>query len=300
MISYTPTLDTISGCLLGLALGDAIGAPFEGMPPGNYSPWSDREFLRYTDDTEMMINMLRAILVNKGVDTETIARYFYEGLNPKRGYGPGTLKVLSLIKEGMPVHIAAKSVFPEGSFGNGAAMRVAPLGLVFYGDESELEDAVKRVSIATHTHPFAIDGARVIALSVSYLVNRRDISALPGYLLQRSFTQEFTDRLERVSYALKKRVSKRWVVENLGTGVIATESVPTALYAFLRYGKDFKELISFCISLGGDTDTISAMAGALSGTMTGKAALPFDFINRLENRGLIEELSNRLYEMVLS
>ncbi|NOY64700.1 MAG: ADP-ribosylglycohydrolase family protein, partial [Nitrospirae bacterium] len=122
------------GCLAGLALGDALGADFEGMPPGEY-PVDCSAPLHYTDDTEMMINLTESLLEMECVLPENMARHFIEGLNPWRGYGPGTLRVLSLIKSGVPIDRATTMVFKEGSKGNGAAMRVAPIGLLYWYDD---------------------------------------------------------------------------------------------------------------------------------------------------------------------
>ncbi len=296
----TPSFEVFSGCLLGLALGDALGAPFEGMPPGNYSIDCMDGILSYTDDTEMMINLLRAIIDFEDVETSLVAKYFAEGLNPERGYGPGTLRVLALVRQGIPVDRAVRSVFPEGSYGNGAAMRVAPLGLLYFGDEERLEEAVIRASKATHVHPVAIDGARVVALAVSYVMRGYELSELPEYLVSKVDTDIFADKLEKVNFALKHSVTKEWVIQNLGTGVAASESVPTAIYAFLGFGRDFERMINFCIGLGGDTDTISAMAGALSGTMLSEKGLPENCLKRLEHYQQIKEIGKRLYERLFN
>ena len=168
-----------TGCLLGSALGDALGASFEGMPPEEYS-YSCEEPLVYTDDTEMMLNLTESITSSGDLVPEEIARSFVQGLNPWRGYGPGTLEVLSLIKRGIPFEEASRMVFPEGSLGNGAAMRVAPVGLIFWWDKDRLLKAAAKASIPTHVHPLGIEGARVMAYAIGLILRGTKRTDMPG------------------------------------------------------------------------------------------------------------------------
>ncbi len=288
-----------TGCLLGLALGDALGAPFEGMPPGNHIPQCNG-FLRYTDDTEMMINLSESILETGDISRQSIAEHFCSSLTPTRGYGPGTLKVLSLIKSGVPIEDATRKVFPDGSLGNGAAMRVAPLGLLYHWNERLLTDAVSRVSTVTHVHPVAIDGAMAIALTVGALLRETVTESLLEYLVARMQTNIMKQKLESISRLLSFDISKEQIIEELGHGVLTHESVPTAIYAFFRFGDDFMETMRFCIGLGGDTDTIAAMAGALTGVYLSDNGLPDECLEKLENYSRIKGLAERLYSLSLS
>ncbi len=299
MISINPDEASFTGCLLGLALGDALGAPFEGAPPGHYRPDCHRE-LTYTDDTEMMINLARALIECDRVSRHEIARYFAENHNPSRGYGSGTLKVLSLVKKGAELDRAVRAFFPEGSFGNGAAMRVAPVGLRYYRDEVRLEKAIIESALATHAHPLGIDGARMIALSVAAVLRGMPLEELPDFLTQRAETSEFQDAMKMVSRAIKGSLKTEELIYLLGNSVASHRSVPTAIYAFVKYGNDFLDTITFCLSLGGDTDTIAAMAGALSGCLVKEAQLPEVCLERLEHRELIRTLASQIYLRSLS
>ncbi|RMG68684.1 MAG: hypothetical protein D6710_09835 [Nitrospirae bacterium] len=290
-----PSIQSFKGCLTGLALGDALGAPFEGLPPGNYRP-DCRSPLIYTDDTEMMINLARALTEVEEPSTATIARYFAEGLNPERGYGEGALRVLGLVREGMAVERAVRAVFPEGSYGNGAAMRVAPVGLLYWQDEERIKEMVERSAHATHVHPLAVEGAMMIALSIGYILRGGERTGLIEYLLGRAETEEFRGSLRKCLSSVLKGIDEGWVVKELGNSVAAHRSVPAAVYSFVMLGDDFMGLVRFCVSLGGDTDTISAMAGALSGALLGMEGLPVDCIRRLEHQALIESLAERLYD----
>lgn len=290
----TPDETSFTGCLLGLALGDALGAPHEGKPPGMHIP-DCSSTLTYTDDTEMMINLARAILECTTLSRQEIVRYFASNYNPARGYGGGTLKVLSLVKDGLQVDVAVRSVFPEGSYGNGAAMRVAPVGLAFYRDEELLEHAIRESALATHVHPVGVDGARMMALSVAFVLRGRPVEELTEYLSKKAQTPEFKKALDRLKITISGNPSPKELIEILGNSVASDRSVPTAIYAFLKHGRDFMKTISFCLSLGGDTDTIAAMAGALSGCLVKEEGLPGECLKRLEDRSKISSLAKGLY-----
>jgi poly(ADP-ribose) glycohydrolase ARH3 len=97
--------------------------------------------------------------------------------------------------------------------------------------------------------------------------------------------------------ALLNKVDKARVVAELGNGVEAFNSVPTAIYSFLSHTQSFEEAILFAVSLGGDTDTIAAMAGAISGAYLGVGSIPDKWRSKLENRAYIEELAGVLYDV---
>lgn len=284
------------GTLLGLALGDALGAPVEGMPPGEYKiPATD--ILRYTDDTEMMINLSECLVECQDFTPENVADYYLKNLNPSRGYGPGALKTLSLIKEGVPIKEANRKVFLEGSIGNGAAMRVAPVGLAYRNVAPEdLKNSVDIASLPTHAHPVSREGAFIIAFTIS-LVIKGLIHAEILHVIEAHLTQPLLiDKIKTLKNMLTNSPHKKEVIKRLGNGVFTNESVPTALYAFLKYGQDFLEMIRFTISLGGDTDTISAMAGALSGALVGEEGLPAGFLKKLEDADKIRQLADGLLD----
>lgn len=288
--------DRFTGCLLGLALGDAMGAPFEGSPPGDKDLSRLPRVLRYTDDTEMAMGVAQSLSEAGGLDEEHLARTFVSNFHAGRGYGPGTIAVLGLIERGVPWRQANRAVFSRGSFGNGAAMRAGPLGLFFYADARRLREATYAASSVTHDHPLAKEGALIVTFAVSQVV----LEKTPGEILEGltglAESDDYRRKLRALRELLKRDEDLEAVVSTLGHGVEAVESVPTALYAFVRYSGDYLRTVRFCASLGGDTDTISAMAGALSGAAVGEEGLPGEFLKRLEDRDKIRDLALALYE----
>src|SRR5262245_7899589 len=159
--------DRFAGSLLGLALGDALGAPHEGGIAGQAVWWllgfGKRDLLRWTDDTEMAMGLAESLIEKRGLNADHLAALWAERADWKRGYGAGTRKLLGIVRAGTPWREASRAVFPEGSFGNGAAMRAAPLGLFFHRDQKELCRAAKLASSITHAHALGIDGGLLIA-----------------------------------------------------------------------------------------------------------------------------------------
>jgi len=286
------------GSMLGLALGDAMGAGFEGAPPGLRDGFTrgGSGQLRWTDDTQMAMGLAGSLAACKGLDADHLARVWADSLAPMRGYGPGALKLLTMIRDGADWRQANRAVFPDGSYGNGAAMRAAPLGLFFHRDATGLLGATENASAITHAHPLGIDGGLVIARGTALaLGDDFDAERFLGVLWDFVATDEFRRRLDVAKEWLGRAPDPGEVVERLGNSVLAHESAVTAVHLFLRFEQDFVAMIDFAIRLGGDTDTIGAMAGGIFGARNGVAALPEDLLERLEAREELEGLARGLF-----
>jgi len=159
--------DKFVGSILGLALGDALGARYEGGLFGQALWWAlgvgKGDLLRWSDDTEMALGLAKSLIEHRGVDLDHLARTWAENADWKRGYGPGARKLLARIRDGENWRVANRAIFPDGSFGNGAAMRAAPLGLFFHDNATELVRAAESSSSITHAHPLGIEGGVLIA-----------------------------------------------------------------------------------------------------------------------------------------
>ncbi|HEX5269927.1 MAG TPA: ADP-ribosylglycohydrolase family protein [Gemmataceae bacterium] len=299
-------LDRFRGCLLGLAAGDALGGRFEAQSPdwitGRYptpaalvaDPPGDT--LHYTDDTQMAIGVAETLVENLEVLEERLCHHFVANYVPSRGYGRGARCVLEAMEEGQDYRTVAATQFPSGSLGNGGAMRVAPVGLLFHDDLDEVWEQARRSALPTHTHPLGIEGAQLLAVAVALCLRPTefDRAAFFEELLRRCQSDEYRGRLERAAAAQSPED-----VARLGNGIKAPESVPTAIALFASAPESYTEVVGRAILLGGDTDTIAAMAGALSGAYLGVEAIPAALLHRLEDdvkgRTYIAALAEQLH-----
>jgi len=292
------------GALIGTGVGDALGAPFEGFfpvtPEDIEQVVARLEVLTYTDDTHMMIGVAESLTRNRGFDGEDMARTFaanYE-LEPYRGYGPGPPRIFRMISAGVAWDEAAQRLYHGGSYGNGSAMRVAPVGVLYHDNPATLREVAYLSSQITHAHQLGKEGAALQAYAIALATNLEPTSALDrgdflAKLINYVSEEVYQEKLIRVE-ALLHHSNKAEVIIELGNGIEAFNSVPTAIYSFLAYPDSFARAVLQAISLGGDTDTIGAMTGAISGAYLGVDAIPSRWRDRLENRRCIEELAERL------
>jgi poly(ADP-ribose) glycohydrolase ARH3 len=334
--------DRFAGALLGTFAGDALGMPVENWPAAKIARTLGRldhfrtaaMWLRgyaivygslydpihsfgraplargtYTDDTQMTIAVAESLAECGGFDGADMARRFVESFDPRRGYGRGTIQAIHVLRRGVPWDKVGPSLFGgTGSFGNGAAMRAAPLALFYNRDPAKLREAVSASSAITHAHPLGIEGALIQAAAIM-LALESGMSGRPiqhtsflATLAERSgpIGEVFSRKLDGVRELLAADPSIADIVDCLGANATAQGSVPAAVYAFLRNSENLKEAIVFAVSLGGDTDTIGAMTGAIAGAYHGATAIPRDWLDALENgpkgRAYVERLANQLFE----
>jgi len=254
----------------------------------------------YTDDTEMMIVLAESLLEHGSVTEERLAQAFLERCNPSRGYGAGTLEVLALWRAGVPVEAAAGRLFGgEGSLGNGAAMRIAPIAVMFADSPDELRAQAERSARLTHAHPLAVDAATVQAAAVAAALRGEDILATARAAAEHAVVRR---QLDRAAALLDSELEPAEVGELLGNSAIGYESVPTAIFAAASQGS-FEQVVSFAVRCGGDTDTLGAMAGALGGAAFGSTSIPARWLDELENgargRRYVERLAGAMAETAM-
>jgi len=305
--------DKFKGAILGCFLGDAFGAGFEGMSPegaiSHLSTLLDKFPRTYTDDTDMTLALAESIVESGKVDPEDIANKFSQLCDLTRGYGIGTIKAVLALRAGTAWDQVSRIVFKKGSFGNGAAMRVSPVGLFFHHNLEALRKAAMDQANVTHTHPLGQWGAVMQASSVGLaflqdprkplkkeeiIIELREI-LWPGPVEY----QKALNEMENI-FAEGKKIEVREIVRRLGNGIEAHRSVPSASYLALAYSPDFQDAIRAAISLGGDTDTIAGMVGAIVGAHVGERGLPTEWVEQLEEgprgRSFVRELAGRLFE----
>lgn len=306
MPDVTPT-DRWRGALLGTALGDAVGAPFEGWPrvsDRDVGRWLDADAaLTWTDDTAMAIGLGRSLVACGGrVDLQHLGDTFAAayGAEPWRGYGAGPPRIFTEARRrGRPyVEVAAGLFGGTGSFGNGGAMRAAPCAVVAAGDLDHAARLARRQALVTHAHELGADGAALQAMAVAVAATT-PTDGLPGAvagLVERVTTTEMRAAVEAV-LDLDGDTAAEVVVPTVGNGIEAVQAVPAALAAFLGHPDDPVAAVTAAVCLGGDADTIAAMAGALAGAHAGATAVPEPLLERLEARTELVALADALADL---
>ena len=273
----------------GLSLGDAFGERFfvkdaedriaaRALPP---APW------RTTDDTAMALGVVEVVdgsgsVLGEGRDAlaRVLARRHAE--EPHRGYGAGAHEILFAIAAGEPWPKAAALPFGgQGSMGNGAAMRVAPLGAYFADDLERVSREARASAEVTHGHPEGQAGAIAVALAAalaSRLGGRRDEvsgSSILEQVVALTPPGETRDGL-RQACAIPFRLSPEAAAHHLGSGyrIVSPDTVPFALWCAARHLGDFEEAMWATVAGLGDRDTTCAIAGGVVALSAGRASSP--------------------------
>ncbi len=300
--------DGARGCLLGASCGDELGAAFEGTPrvdAASLDAWlAASEPVRATDDTVMMRVLARhltsTVACGRDLDEDDLMQAFLRAFrdDPGRGYGPGTARLFEQVFRGKPWREASAGQFSgAGSLGNGGAMRVAPVGLLPL-PLPEVAQLAGRSAAVTHAHPLGTAGAALQACAVALAFRNRPGEAFDreAYLTELSRQVpggDYADRLERIR-ELPYGSSAEDAAARTGNDITALSAVPAAVAAFVSCPDSPARAIRFAIGMGGDTDTIATMAGAIAGARAGESALPVGWLRRLEDPGGLRELADEL------
>jgi len=281
--------------LEGLSFADALGGFFEfnhrvlqtyvaekRLPAGVW---------RYTDDTNMALSIYAVLREYGEINQDALAASFAEHFNPLRGYGAGARRLVSRIREGEDWRTVSKAMFSgTGSYGNGGAMRVAPLGAYFADDLSQVVQQVTLSAEITHAHPEGIAGAIAAAVAAALAHQLRASNERPS-------RQAFIDRV--LPHVPESEVRSRIVrardvadatsvlnaAEMLGngSGVSAQTTVPFTLYIAGEFLDDYERAFWQTASAGGDVDTTCAIACGIVSGYTGTDAIPGEWLTHRED-----------------
>ncbi|MET8680554.1 ADP-ribosylglycohydrolase family protein [Streptomyces sp. NPDC004647] len=269
-----PTLmqrcDRALASLRGLAVGDALGSQF--FVPANYPALKRRELppgiWQWTDDTEMACSVLAVLIDHGRIDQDALALSFAAHHDFDRGYGPAVNRMLRLVREGGDWRELASALFNgQGSWGNGAAMRIAPLGAWYAGDAEQATHQAEISAYTTHQHREAVAGTMAVAAAAA-LVADPDGSAGPEALLARvielvprSAVQAGLRRArDMLDYGDAGTVA---AVLGCGRRTSAHDTVPFTLWAAARHLGDYTQAFWTTAQVGGDVDTTCAIVGGV-------------------------------------
>lgn len=294
----------MSNVLLGTAVGDALGVPFE-TKLSNYEPlvaWDGKTFLgsehhklqpgQYSDDTQMSLMVAESLILNHGFNPDDLAERYVDWMvsGRARGYGKTTLLAVQNLRNGK--HWSESGV--PGSYGNGTAMRAAPFGVYFRNDIQSLIAIAKIDSAITHASEEAEAGAIAIALASAYAVNGDKEG-----LLDELWQLLPDSKVRSTVYSLDSLVDSPYITPEQALRVIGTkgdvrQTVPAALYCFLKFD-NYHDAVLASIKAGGDTDTTAAIVGALFGAKLGVQGINQELVKAVEESDRLIELDSQLY-----
>jgi ADP-ribosyl-[dinitrogen reductase] hydrolase len=295
------------GTLVGCAIGDALGNPFE-MKLASYEPlqqWDGQfkaggtfwkgEAGQYTDDTLMSICLAKSLIQSNGFDPEDIAKEYciwYKSGNT-RGIGNTTAEACHNLKIG--THWTESGLKNTNQAGNGTVMRVSPIGLVFRNDFNKLFDYAMQDASITHNSIEPKVGSMVIALATALLANgthsNKDVLNEVASIIS-DIDCDINKKLQEVNYCLKSDLTPEEALTSIGSSGYVAHTVGTAFYCLAK-AESFKDCVIMAIKCGGDTDSSAAVAGALAGTYYGLDAIPEDYTS-VENYNLLNDLTEEL------
>jgi ADP-ribosylglycohydrolase len=285
--NWTRTRAVIEGLSVGDAFGDRLffqgfaqySASFQTMVQQRILPSPRWE---YTDDTQMALSIVEVLRQYGEIDQAALAQSFAKRFERKRGYGPAMYKLIPQLQAGLPWQRAARSLFNgQGSYGNGSAMRVAPVGAFFADDVAAVVENARRSAEVTHAHPEASAGAIAVAVA----------TALACQLRTQKSVQKNEEFIELVLPYIPESKVREGVVKATklppdtpltqiileignGTQVTAQDTVPYVLWCTAQHLDSYEEAIWLTASGFGDVDTNCAMVGGIVAGYTGTAGIP--------------------------
>ncbi len=300
-INADQIINKIHGCLMGVACGDAMGMPTSMMSsdavkelfphgvddfydaPKGHSIHNGYKAGTVTDDTQQTLMVAEAIIEDGYVNPTKIAQKILQWAERVNAFdslmlGPSSLRALQAIQNGEDIERA-------GSFGdtNGASMRISPVGIFSAGDIERTVDNVALACLPTHNTNIAIAGASAIAYAIgTAITGESSISMIIKHALEATdkgmlkgtpwLGASIRKRTELALRYIQQNLQQENVIEYLydiiGTSTATTETVPTAL-AIVAYCKGNPvKTIKFAATLGGDADTIGAIAGGIAGAFS--------------------------------
>lgn len=257
--------------LVGLSVGDAFGEQYfrpdaedliarQQLLPGRWA---------WTDDTAMAISILEVLFSEEQIIQDELAQHFARRFvaEPRRGYGAGARKLLAEIALGADWRTEAPRLFEGGSYGNGAAMRAAPIGAYFYENPERAVVEARKSAQVTHAHIEGQAGAMAVAAAATVqcqahpILGQQFLQKVLEYLPDSQTKENIQQAVEIPADALDI------AVETLGTGqkVAAFDTVPFCLWVVAHHYQDFQTAMWKTVAGLGDRDTTCAIVGGILG-----------------------------------
>lgn len=287
--------DRITGCLLGLAVGDAVGTTVEFSPRGTFTAVTDMigggpfnlNAGEWTDDTSMALCLAHSLLAHNGFNaTDQMDRYtdwFQNGYMSSNGtcFDIGNTVRAALHQYQQNGDPFSGSTDPH-SAGNGAIMRLAPIPIFYADDVPQMLHYAGESARTTHGAAECIDACRLFAAMIHLALNGADKEAIFAQTLYEPTTPKLRD-------IANGRFRQKSIDDIRGNGYVV-DSLEAALYCFDKTDT-FRDAVLMATNLGDDADTTAAEVGQIAGAFYGKSSIPQPWLDKLVMRAEIEQLA---------
>jgi ADP-ribosylglycohydrolase len=301
------------GCVLGAAIGDAMGHPteFMGMSqielrygPGGvrgfelYWERSGERFAPYTDDTQMAEAVLVSLLASRSADDDLdrtmqrMARAFVDwAQSPQGGHrapGNACMAGCRALAAGTPWALAGG----ETAGGCGSVMRAYPFGLLFHDDLDRAEAWAVAHSKLTHRDPIALAASAAMAVGVARALHDWAPARIVAAMIDAAarYSQSTAAMMSRAFDEAQQGIGPEMTLDRL-RGWAAHEAIAAAVYLFARYADDPRAAILAGANTPGDSDSLATLAGALVGARCGIDALPVEWVRDVERSAALQTLA---------
>ncbi|REE96208.1 ADP-ribosylglycohydrolase family protein [Thermomonospora umbrina] len=264
--------------LIGLSVGDAFGnrafpAEWTVRSPAHPETWA------WTDDTQMACSLLEVVTAHGRVDQDALARAFATRAETFRDYGMGALQFIDHVKHGGRWREITSRLFEgRGSWGNGGAMRVAPLGAHFHDDLERAAAEAAASAEVTHSHPEGVAGGVAIGVAAARAAAGRGRPLAGAELIETAVehTPEgmVRDGLRRALDLLGRPAAEAAAALGNGSRISAPDTVPFALWTIATHLDDYETAVRTCVEAGGDMDTMAAIVGGVIAAHHGTDPIP--------------------------
>lgn len=278
--------------MIGAIIGDAFGAPLEGALQTAVAPLIARRAAtptpwRYTDDGAMVIATAQALASTSTIEPNTLLRSIDSHYEPARGFGRGMKIALAAFRTGTPWDRCAFAAWPEGSRGNGGAVRIPAVAVARWESADVFDRAVQLTTRITHAHPEALAFCQLQAIAVATILENPDVVEQPAafhrLLLDRLGPRRtiVREKLDAVFALIANGAGPETAARTIGASTIAAESGPAALWSFVAQHSSFSNAIASAALLGGDVDSICSLVGALAGALHGLTGIDSAWVANL-------------------
>lgn len=292
-------VEKFEGCILGLAIGDALGMPVEGLSREKVkqiygeirdflpSPYGDLKAGEWTDDTEQTLLLAESIIETTYFSPENFAEKLKSWFFRAHRIGPTSRAAIVRLLKGF-------SWYESGIESDtcGAAMRVAPIGLVYHFNFNLVERYAEISSRITHSSKTAIASSVAVAIAIaSKMLDFNDEEMLEEVLKRTENHDSLLADKIRFAYEIRDK-DLDYAVEKIGNTISALDVVPMAFYCAFSE-KDFESAIIKSANAGGDADSIASICGAIKGI----DGVSERFLGKLKDVELLKDIAFKLYEL---